>query len=106
MLTKLDEAKTDLIGRAVEAAEKGPDAIHDPELGAFLTRYYRHVAAEDLLGRDASDVLGAALSHRRLAADRPVGSARVRVFTPSVEDHGWMSAHTVVEVVTDDMPFL
>ena len=30
----------------------------------------------------------------------------VRVYNPQVEQHGWQSTHTVVEVVTDDMPFL
>jgi glutamate dehydrogenase len=31
----------------------------------------------------------------------------VRVFTPTVAEHGWSAGgHTVVEVVTDDMPFL
>ena len=30
----------------------------------------------------------------------------MRVFTPTVEENGWTCSHTVVEVVTDDMPFL
>src|SRR5690606_18601214 len=73
---------------------------------ALLSAYYRHVAPEDLLGRDPVDVYGAACSHYRLAATRIRGTAAVRVFTPTVEEHGWSSSHTVVEVITDDMPFL
>ncbi len=62
---------------------------------------------DDIIERNPVDVFGAAMSHYRLAADRPQGTAAVRVFTPSVHDHGWTAAgHTVVEVVTDDMPFL
>ena len=30
----------------------------------------------------------------------------MRVHTPSVDENGWTCTHTVVEVVTDDMPFL
>lgn len=30
----------------------------------------------------------------------------MRVHTPTVEENGWTCTHTVVEVVTDDMPFL
>ncbi len=30
----------------------------------------------------------------------------MRVFNPSIEEHGWQSTHTVVEIVNDDMPFL
>ncbi len=58
---------------------------------AFLQRYYRRVSPEDLIGRDPVDVLGAAFSHRRAGAERPQGTARVRVFTPTVEEHGWAS---------------
>ena len=73
---------------------------------AYLSRYYRHVADDDLLVRRPEDLLGAAASHRELARNRPVGTANVRVFTPTVDEHGWASGHTVVEIVTDDMPFL
>ena len=32
--------------------------------------------------------------------------ASVRVFNPTIEEHGWQSTHTVIEIVNDDMPFL
>ena len=34
------------------------------------------------------------------------GQAKVRVYNPRLEQHGWQSTHTVVEIVNDDMPFL
>ena len=68
--------------------------------------YYRHVPSEDLAGRTPDDLLGAMVSHIALASDRPPGVARVRVFTPTVEADGWSCGRTVVEIVTDDMPFL
>jgi glutamate dehydrogenase len=73
---------------------------------AFLQRYYLHTAPEDLADRDPVDVFGAAFSHYRLAGNRPQGTANVRVHTPTVEENGWTCSHSVVEVVTDDMPFL
>jgi glutamate dehydrogenase len=72
----------------------------------YLERYYKHVADEDVLLRRPEDLLGAAASQRELADERPVGRANVRVFTPTVDEHGWSTGHTVVEIVTDDMPFL
>ncbi|GAB3679121.1 NAD-glutamate dehydrogenase [Angustibacter aerolatus] len=71
-----------------------------------LARYYRHVPDDDLLVRRPEDLLGALTSHRELAARRRPGTARVRAYTPSVDEHSWTCGHTVVEVVTDDMPFL
>ncbi|WP_217238618.1 NAD-glutamate dehydrogenase [Streptomyces sp. AC555_RSS877] len=118
MQTKLDEAKAELLERAARVAENSPVGGHLPtgttdasapdrdNLLAFLQRYYLHTAPEDLADRDPVDLFGAALSHYRLAENRPQGTANVRVHTPTVEENGWTCTHSVVEVVTDDMPFL
>lgn len=128
MQTKLDEAKAELLERAARVAENSPagrpedwgqpladqaagGSAHEGRSGqdallAYLQRYYLHTAPEDLADRDPVDLYGAALSHYRLAENRPQGTADVRVHTPTVEENGWTSSHTVVEVVTDDMPFL
>ncbi|MGW7319786.1 NAD-glutamate dehydrogenase [Streptomyces sp. NPDC054854] len=118
MQTKLDEAKAELLARAARVAENSPaggllptgsEQGKRPDRGttlSYLQRYYLHTAPEDLLDRDPVDVFGAALSHYRLAEKRPQGTANVRVHTPTVEENGWTSSHSVVEVVTDDMPFL
>ncbi|NUK73023.1 NAD-glutamate dehydrogenase [Streptomyces lunaelactis] len=118
MQTKLDEAKAELLERAARVAENSPLGGHlptgsergeRPDQGALLTylqRYYLHTAPEDLADRDPVDVFGAAVSHYRLAENRPQGTANVRVHTPTVEENGWTCSHSVVEVVTDDMPFL
>ncbi|ATL28181.1 NAD-glutamate dehydrogenase [Streptomyces formicae] len=122
MQTKLDEAKAELLARAARVAESSPaggrlpsgtptgttsEATPDQDMAlAFLQRYYLHTAPEDLADRDPVDVFGAAFSHYRLAENRPQGTANVRVHTPTVEENGWTCSHSVVEVVTDDMPFL
>ncbi|MEU4897554.1 NAD-glutamate dehydrogenase [Streptomyces sp. NPDC044780] len=112
MQTKLDEAKAELLERAARVAENSPAGgrpVQGPgpeTLTAYLQHYYLHTPPEDLADRDPVDVFGAALSHYRLAEVRPQGTANVRVHTPTVEEHGWTCSHSVVEVVTDDMPFL
>src|SRR5213592_245226 len=72
----------------------------------FVARYFQDVEAEDLEERQPADLYGAALSHWNFARKRDPGTARVRVFNPSLEEHGWQSTHTIVEIVNDDMPFL
>ncbi|GGV88487.1 NAD-glutamate dehydrogenase [Streptomyces gelaticus] len=128
MQTKLDEAKAELLARAAKVADNSPGGgvggpggtsrVHvaaaragqerpgQDVLLSYLQRYYLHTAPEDITGRDPVDVFGAASSHYRLAETRPQGTANVRVHTPTVEENGWTCSHTVVEVVTDDMPFL
>ncbi|RAJ43075.1 glutamate dehydrogenase [Kitasatospora sp. SolWspMP-SS2h] len=113
MQTKLDAAKADLLRKAAAAAENSQvggaapgEGLSNGALAAYLHHYYLHTAPEDVVHRDPVDVYGAAASHYRLGLKRPQGTAEVRVHTPSVEENGWSCGHTVVEVVTDDMPFL
>ncbi|MFD9129744.1 NAD-glutamate dehydrogenase [Kitasatospora sp. NPDC059571] len=113
MQTKLDAAKAELLAKAAAAAENSQvggaapgEGLSNGALTAYLHHYYLHTAPEDLVHRDPVDVYGAAASHYRLGLKRPQGTAEVRVHTPSVEENGWSCGHTVVEVVTDDMPFL
>ena len=102
MSESLEQSRSQVIHSAAELAERAGGEHLEP----FLRRYYRHVATEDLLTRGPQDILGAALSHKEMAADRPVGTANVRVFTPTSEQQGWSCGQTVIEIVTDDMPFL
>ncbi|WP_030459592.1 NAD-glutamate dehydrogenase [Kitasatospora sp. NRRL B-11411] len=113
MQTKLDAAKADLLRKAAAAAENSQvggaapgEGLSNGALAAYLHHYYLHTAPEDVINRDPVDVYGAAASHYRLGLKRPQGTAEVRVHTPTVEENGWSCGHTVVEVVTDDMPFL
>ena len=49
---------------------------------------------------------GAALQHYHLGRTRPTGQAVIALYTPDFDRHGWHSPHTVIDIVTDDMPFL
>ncbi|MDT0445468.1 NAD-glutamate dehydrogenase [Streptomyces johnsoniae] len=112
MHTKPDEAKSELLTRAARVAEQGTaggppgHGMDASAIRAYLQRYYLYIPLEDLADREPVDLYGAAFAHYRLAAHRPQGTADVRVLTPTVEELGWACSHTVVEIVTDDMPFL
>ena len=73
---------------------------------AFVTGYYAGVSPEDLAERKTDDLYGAAAAHLNLARRRAPGTPKIRVYNPQVEQHGWQSTHTIVEIVADDMPFL
>ncbi|WP_214321027.1 NAD-glutamate dehydrogenase [Nonomuraea sediminis] len=101
----LDEAKDELLQRAAQTCAVS-DHVNPEDALSFLRIYYRHVAPEDVLDRNPVDVYGPAMSQKQLAEVRPQGRALVRAYTPTLEENGWDSGHSVVEVVTDDMPFL
>ncbi|HEU5428219.1 MAG TPA: NAD-glutamate dehydrogenase [Actinocrinis sp.] len=112
MATQLDEATITLLEEAARLAREssGTDGQGDPDQAdTVLRRFYRHVPFDDLADRTAADILGAVRSCADLAATRPQGTAKIRVFTPTRERSGWTTGattHTVVEIATDDMPFL
>jgi glutamate dehydrogenase len=72
----------------------------------FERLYYAEVDPEELAKRTAKDLKGAAASHLELARNYPGGKAKVRAYNPVPAQHGWHSTHTVIEIVSDDMPFL
>ncbi len=72
---------------------------------AVLMRAYYANVGQDLAERSAADLAAAALGHVRFARRRR-GRALVRVFNPTLQEDGYTCAHTVVEVIDDDMPFL
>ena len=73
---------------------------------AFIVRYYAGTSPGDLAEREVGDLYGAAAAHLNFARRRVPGEPKLRVYNPQLEQHGWQSTHTIVEIVTDDMPFL
>jgi glutamate dehydrogenase len=72
----------------------------------FLEQYVANVPVEDLEGRSTRTMARIALSHLEFGAGRRSGQARLRIYNPTEEEHGYASAYTFVEMVNDDMPFL
>lgn len=107
MHTKAEERKAEIIdgitARLVGNRLGGDEAAVAER---FVRAYYRDVAPEDLAERDPLDLYGAALAHLRLAYERQPGRPMIRVYNPKIEESGWQSTHTIIEIVNDDMPFL
>jgi hypothetical protein len=81
-------------------------AAQAPDIADLIRMYYRLVPAEELLGDSPTDLIGAVRSHVELARKRVPGRSVVRLFNPNIEHDGWARESTVVQVVTDDMPYL
>jgi glutamate dehydrogenase len=98
--------RSEVIERVRQYASKRMGAA---EAGLYLPlvdRYYERVAAEDLVARAVPDLFGIALAHLRLARRRRPCETTVAVCSPTFDDDGFACPHTVVQVVTDDMPFI
>jgi glutamate dehydrogenase len=85
------------------AAVRRPD---DPVIGDFLAQYYFELPGEDVDDRKIDDIYAVGVAHFDLGRRRPAGEPVVRVVSPDRERDGWSTPHSVVLLVTDDMPFL
>ncbi len=85
------------------ATVRRPD---DEVLGPFLALYYSELPEEDVDDRKIDDIYSVGVAHFDLGRSRPAGSPVVRVMSPDRERDGWSTPHSVVLMVTDDMPFL
>jgi glutamate dehydrogenase len=106
MATRPEQAKAEILDRIAAIIREKVPADEAPQVEALARLYYGGVAPEDLVDLDLSDLYGALLAHWNFGRRRPPGVPKVRVYSPRFEEHGWRSVHTIVEVVTDDMPFL
>lgn len=84
-----------LVAQAVALAGDDHDAA------TLVSRFWRFAPDEELIGFTAEEMLEAARAHRDLAEQRVPGELKLRIHEPDAEQH-----HSVIEIVTDDMPFL
>src|SRR5215211_3136898 len=98
--------KDELLDKVVERVREQLPEDQAPQVEEFVCQYYAWITPEDLAERSPIDLYGAAVAHWSFARQRTPGSAKIRVYNPQFEEYGWQSTHTVLEIVTDDMPFL
>lgn len=75
-------------------------------LSTFVQRYYAACATEDLKHRSIEELYSIMHSHWKFIYQRAPGEAKIRIFNPDPKRDGWQSAHTVIEISHDDIPFL
>jgi glutamate dehydrogenase len=106
MPTQPEHAKSEVLDRIAAMIHERVPSEKAARVESFMRQFYRRVDPADLLLRTVPDLYGAALAQWSFARQRLPGTAKVRVYSPRFEEHGWRSIHSVVEIVTDDMPFL
>jgi glutamate dehydrogenase len=106
MAGSIPAARQHLIDAIAERARGRRTALPPRALAQFVNSYYRGVDEDDLRDAGPETLAMAAISHVELGRQRRRGQAIVRVANPDLERDGWTCPRTVVNVVTDDMPFL
>src|SRR5690348_1148214 len=108
-----DETREAQLAKAAQAWEDDPaldpraigDGSGEDSVLCYLRAYYQRVATEDLA--PPSRLAAAAQTHARLGQTRPQGRALVQVREPGdAQLHPVSRSGLVVDIVTDDMPYL
>ncbi len=103
---RAEKLKTQLIDEVVRFVGERIERKRAPQVDAFIRAFYANVPQADIAGESPEDLFSAAVSLANFAQTRLPTQAKVRVFNPHIDEHGWRSPHTVIEIVNDDMPFL
>jgi glutamate dehydrogenase len=101
----IESIRDRLVDRAMELAEADSGEAERGLAREFVAALYSHAPPADVAARDPTSLCAAARGLRQFGATRKAGTALVRVFNPT-PTQGWTAAATIVEIVTDDMPFL
>lgn len=85
--------------------DKMPGQSVEP-LILFARHYFSENAFDDIADRTLDDLYGAVLSHWNLFLVAPTQKEQINIYNPTVEEFGWQSTHTVIEIVLPDRPFI
>ena len=106
MGTMGSEVRAEIIERITRYGAERLSAEQAALFAPFVEGYYGRTDPEDLESRRVPDLYGMAMSHFGLGRYRRSGEVLLRVFAPDIDEHGFASPHSVVELVVEDMPFL
>jgi glutamate dehydrogenase len=88
---------------------KAEEVIEEKDVGLFsefVENYFSRLSAADLNAIAVEDLLGKVLTHWQLLKKRLLKNHHVQVVSPTVQEHGWYSKHSIVFIVIEQMPFV
>jgi glutamate dehydrogenase len=106
MTRELDTAKQELLElvRGIIVGER--DDLQAKQVAYYTRAFFRRVPVEDLDDSGPEALAAVVASQMEFIQRRLPGESLVDVFNPTMEEDGWESPHTVIELANDDKPFL
>ncbi|MBO6784736.1 MAG: NAD-glutamate dehydrogenase, partial [Alphaproteobacteria bacterium] len=106
MAPRTDTRKKNLVTKCAQLATKRLGKDDGKACADFIRAFYDNVPPADIASSSAEELFEVASSFWEFAQQRRPGEPLIRVFNPRLENKGGNGSHTVIEVVTEDMPFL
>ncbi|ALS98475.1 NAD-glutamate dehydrogenase [Lacimicrobium alkaliphilum] len=102
----VDNQHSVLLDNVYTLIRKKVDKTQAQLVEQFARILFNNISRDDLENRVDSDLYGASLSLWNEFSDYHDSEPFIRVFNPEISKHGWQSSHTIIEIITEDMPFL
>ncbi len=100
------DIRQQLVDRIIASRPESKVLSSRTQINSFLRQYFGNVPYEDMSDRSPTIMARAALAHLEFAEVKQKEQPLVRIYNPTIEEHGYESAYTIIEMVNDDMPFL
>ena len=101
-----NQKKNELIERIEVEIQDNFNAPEAQNIIQLAHLYFQDSLAEDLINESIENLYGTIVCLWDFMQQRPNNEPKIRVYNPNYEEHSWQSTHTVIEILTDDMPFL
>ena len=99
-------ALDDLISKITKQVHEKMSSSEASMIERFVKAFYASGSPEDIAERNVIDLYGAIISYWHFMNSKKPNESKIHVYNPQFEQHGWQSAHTVIEVISEDMSFL
>lgn len=101
-----DKGKNKLLHELQQMIASRAEPEQALQVDGLSKAFFRGFPAEDLRDMQVDDLYGFIYGAFRGIQGWDGDAARVRIFNPDLEKHGWENSHTVVVIICRDMPFL
>ncbi|NDH09206.1 MAG: NAD-glutamate dehydrogenase [Gammaproteobacteria bacterium] len=106
MTTEMHSDKTSILNAVREQIIMKLPKKEALQCAEFSNQFFGTMSTDDLNLWTVADLYGASLNFWSLIYKKNSDSTKVKIYNPDFEHYGWQSTHTIVEVMTKDMPFL
>ena len=106
MKTKITRQKQELVDRVCEHIQLKMPQKKAAMIQKFAQGFFANMPPRDLTLHTVESLYGMAVSFWNFGDHKSPNEAKIRVYNPTIEDFGWNSPHTMVEIISEDQVFL
>lgn len=79
---------------------------HHADLRVLINRLFQHASMRDLQSYETTDLAGMVVTFWRSIQVKKPNTPHVELLNPNVEEHEWQSSHSIVTILSDEVPFV